>query len=56
MRIIDQDSVGHAGPACGDANRHGMESVKGETVTQRWPDGGGGDGANAFIIATMTER
>ena len=41
----------------GDINQHGMEGVrfwtKVKTVTQRWPDGGVGDGANAFVIPTM---
>ncbi len=41
----------------GDTNQHGMEGVKFwtkvKTVTQRWPDGGVGDGANAFVIPTM---
>ncbi|MEQ1510282.1 MAG: methylmalonate-semialdehyde dehydrogenase (CoA acylating), partial [Sphingopyxis sp.] len=45
--------------AFGDTNQHGMEGVKFwtkvKTVTARWPDGsgGGGDGANAFVIPTM---
>ena len=43
--------------AFGDTNQHGMEGVrfwtKVKTVTQRWPDGGVGDGANAFVIPTM---
>jgi malonate-semialdehyde dehydrogenase (acetylating)/methylmalonate-semialdehyde dehydrogenase len=43
--------------AFGDINQHGMEGVrfwtKTKTVTQRWPDGGVGDGANAFVIPTM---
>ena len=43
--------------AFGDTNQHGMEGVKFwtkvKTVTQRWPDGGVGDGANAFVIPTM---
>ena len=34
-----------------------MEGVrfwtKTKTVTQRWPDGGVGDGANSFVIPTM---
>ena len=38
----------------GDTNQYGMEGVrfwtKVKTVTQRWPDGGGGD--NAFLIPT----
>jgi malonate-semialdehyde dehydrogenase (acetylating)/methylmalonate-semialdehyde dehydrogenase len=41
----------------GDINQHGMEGVrfwtKTKTITQRWPDGGVGDGANAFVIPTM---
>ncbi|NJC06745.1 malonate-semialdehyde dehydrogenase (acetylating)/methylmalonate-semialdehyde dehydrogenase [Sphingomonas kaistensis] len=41
----------------GDTNQHGMEGVKFwtkvKTVTARWPDGGVGDGGNAFIIPTM---
>ena len=41
----------------GDTNQHGMEGVKFwtkvKTITQRWPDGGVGDGANAFVIPTM---
>ncbi len=41
----------------GDINQHGMEGVrfwtKTKTVTQRWPDGGVGDGANSFVIPTM---
>jgi len=41
----------------GDTNQHGMEGVrfwtKTKTVTQRWPDGGVGDGANSFVIPTM---
>lgn len=41
----------------GDVNQHGMEGVrfwtKVKTVTARWPDGGVGDGGNAFIIPTM---
>jgi malonate-semialdehyde dehydrogenase (acetylating)/methylmalonate-semialdehyde dehydrogenase len=41
----------------GDINQHGMEGVrfwtKTKTVTQRWPDGGVGDAANAFVIPTM---
>jgi len=43
--------------AFGDTNQHGMEGVKFwtkvKTVTQRWPAGGVGDGANAFVIPTM---
>jgi len=43
--------------AFGDTNQHGLEGVKFwtkvKTVTQRWPDGGVGDGANAFVIPTM---
>jgi malonate-semialdehyde dehydrogenase (acetylating)/methylmalonate-semialdehyde dehydrogenase len=43
--------------AFGDTNQHGMEGVKFwtkvKTVTARWPDGGVGDGANAFVIPTM---
>jgi malonate-semialdehyde dehydrogenase (acetylating)/methylmalonate-semialdehyde dehydrogenase len=43
--------------AFGDTNQHGMEGVrfwtKVKTVTQRWPDGGVGDAANAFVIPTM---
>ncbi len=43
--------------AFGDTNQHGTEGVKFwtkiKTVTARWPDGGVGDGANAFIIPTM---
>ncbi|WP_066719532.1 CoA-acylating methylmalonate-semialdehyde dehydrogenase [Sphingomonas pituitosa] len=43
--------------AFGDVNQHGMEGVrfwtKVKTVTQRWPDGGVGDAANAFVIPTM---
>jgi malonate-semialdehyde dehydrogenase (acetylating)/methylmalonate-semialdehyde dehydrogenase len=34
-----------------------MEGVKFftkvKTITQRWPDGGVGDAANAFVIPTM---
>src|SRR5206468_9055435 len=45
--------------AFGDTNQHGMEGVKFytkvKTVTQRWPDGGVGDGANSFVIPTMGE-
>jgi malonate-semialdehyde dehydrogenase (acetylating)/methylmalonate-semialdehyde dehydrogenase len=41
----------------GDINQHGMEGVrfwtKTKTVTQRWPDGGVGEAANAFVIPTM---
>jgi malonate-semialdehyde dehydrogenase (acetylating)/methylmalonate-semialdehyde dehydrogenase len=41
----------------GDTNQYGTEGVKFwtkvKTVTQRWPDGGVGDGANAFVIPTM---
>ncbi len=41
----------------GDVNQHGMEGVrfwtKTKTITQRWPDGGVGDAANAFVIPTM---
>ena len=43
--------------AFGDTNQHGMEGVKFwtrvKTVTQRWPDGGTGEAANAFVIPTM---
>jgi malonate-semialdehyde dehydrogenase (acetylating) / methylmalonate-semialdehyde dehydrogenase len=43
--------------AFGDTNQHGMEGVKFwtkvKTITQRWPDGGVGDAANAFVIPTM---
>ncbi len=43
--------------AFGDTNQHGMEGVKFwtkvKTVTQKWPDGGVGDLANAFVIPTM---
>ncbi|WP_294290090.1 CoA-acylating methylmalonate-semialdehyde dehydrogenase [uncultured Sphingomonas sp.] len=43
--------------AFGDVNQHGMEGVrfwtKVKTVTQRWPDGGVGEGGNAFVIPTM---
>ncbi|HQS96962.1 MAG TPA: CoA-acylating methylmalonate-semialdehyde dehydrogenase [Novosphingobium sp.] len=43
--------------AFGDTNQHGMEGVKFwtkvKTITQRWPDGGVGDLANAFVIPTM---
>ena len=42
--------------AFGDTNQHGIEGVKFwtkvKTITQRWPDGGVGDGANAFVIPT----
>ncbi len=41
----------------GDTNQHGMEGVKFwtkvKTITQRWPDGGTGELANAFVIPTM---
>ena len=41
----------------GDTNQYGTEGVKFwtkiKTVTQRWPDDGVGDGANAFVIPTM---
>ncbi|SOB87420.1 methylmalonate-semialdehyde dehydrogenase [acylating] [Sphingomonas guangdongensis] len=41
----------------GDHNQHGMEGVRFwtrvKTVTQRWPNGGVGDGGNAFVIPTM---
>ena len=41
----------------GDHNQYGMEGMrfwtKVKTVTQRWPDGGVGDGANAFLIPTL---
>jgi len=41
----------------GDINQHGMEGVrfwtKTKTITQRWPDGGVGELANAFVIPTM---
>ena len=41
----------------GDTNQYGVEGVKFwtkvKTVTQRWPDGGVGDGANSFVIPTM---
>ncbi|HEY6816497.1 MAG TPA: CoA-acylating methylmalonate-semialdehyde dehydrogenase [Croceibacterium sp.] len=41
--------------AFGDMNQHGMDGVRfwtrTKTVTQRWPDGGAGDGA--FVIPTM---
>jgi malonate-semialdehyde dehydrogenase (acetylating)/methylmalonate-semialdehyde dehydrogenase len=43
--------------AFGDTNQHGMEGIKFwtkvKTVTQRWPDGGVTDDANAFVIPTM---
>ncbi len=43
--------------AFGDTNQYGMEGMrfwtKVKTVTQRWPDGGVGDGANAFLIPTL---
>ena len=43
--------------AFGDTNQHGIEGVKFwtkvKTVTARWPDGGVGDGGNAFVIPTM---
>jgi len=43
--------------AFGDTNQHGMEGVKFwtkvKTITQRWPDGGVGELANAFVIPTM---
>jgi malonate-semialdehyde dehydrogenase (acetylating) / methylmalonate-semialdehyde dehydrogenase len=43
--------------AFGDTNQHGMEGVKFwtkiKTITQRWPDGGVGEAANAFVIPTM---
>ncbi len=43
--------------AFGDTNQHGMEGVKFwtkiKTITQRWPDGGVGEMANAFVIPTM---
>ena len=43
--------------AFGDTNQHCMEGVKFftkvKTITQRWPDGGVGDAANAFVIPTM---
>ncbi|MEG3087127.1 CoA-acylating methylmalonate-semialdehyde dehydrogenase [Sphingomonas sp. PB4P5] len=43
--------------AFGDTNQHGIEGVKFwtkvKTITQRWPDGGVGDGGNAFVIPTM---
>ena len=41
----------------GDTDQYGMEGLRFWTklkkVTARWPDGGVGDGANAFIIPTM---
>ena len=41
----------------GDIDQHGPEGVrfwtKSKKVTQRWPDGGVGDAANAFVIPTM---
>ena len=41
----------------GDHNQYGMEGMrfwtKVKTVTQRWPDGGVGDKANAFLIPTL---
>jgi malonate-semialdehyde dehydrogenase (acetylating) / methylmalonate-semialdehyde dehydrogenase len=41
----------------GDIDQHGPEGVrfwtKSKKVTQRWPDGGVGEGANAFVIPTM---
>jgi malonate-semialdehyde dehydrogenase (acetylating)/methylmalonate-semialdehyde dehydrogenase len=43
--------------AFGDMNQHGMDGVRfwtrTKTVTQRWPDGGAGDGDRAFVIPTM---
>ena len=43
--------------AFGDTNQHGMEGVKFwtkvKTITARWPDGGVGNDANAFVIPTM---
>ena len=43
--------------AFGDTNQHGTEGVKFwtkvKTVTARWPDGGVGNDANAFVIPTM---
>ncbi|MFN3517739.1 MAG: aldehyde dehydrogenase family protein, partial [Novosphingobium sp.] len=45
--------------AFGDTNQHGLEGVKFwtriKTITQRWPDGMGGEGdaGNAFVIPTM---
>ena len=43
--------------AFGDTNQHGPEGIKFwtkvKTITQRWPDGGVGDGGNAFVIPTM---
>ena len=41
----------------GDIDQHGPEGVrfwtKVKKITQRWPDGGVGDAANAFVIPTM---
>ena len=41
----------------GDIDQHGPEGVrfwtKSKKITQRWPDGGIGDAANAFVIPTM---
>jgi malonate-semialdehyde dehydrogenase (acetylating)/methylmalonate-semialdehyde dehydrogenase len=41
----------------GDIGQYGQEGLKfwtkNKVVTQRWPDGGVGDAANAFIIPTM---
>jgi malonate-semialdehyde dehydrogenase (acetylating)/methylmalonate-semialdehyde dehydrogenase len=41
----------------GDIGQYGQEGLrfwtKTKVVTQRWPDGGVGDAANAFIIPTM---
>jgi malonate-semialdehyde dehydrogenase (acetylating)/methylmalonate-semialdehyde dehydrogenase len=41
----------------GDIDQHGPEGVrfwtKSKKVTQRWPDGGVGEAANAFVIPTM---
>jgi malonate-semialdehyde dehydrogenase (acetylating)/methylmalonate-semialdehyde dehydrogenase len=41
----------------GDIDQHGPEGVrfwtKSKKITQRWPDGGVGDAANAFVIPTM---
>ena len=43
--------------AFGDIGQHGTEGVqfwtKRKTVTGRWPDGGVGDAASAFVIPTM---
>ncbi|OYY77298.1 MAG: methylmalonate-semialdehyde dehydrogenase (CoA acylating) [Sphingomonas sp. 28-62-20] len=43
--------------AFGDTNQHGPEGIKFwtkiKTITQRWPDGGVGEAANAFVIPTM---